>query len=337
MRLPALIAALFLLCAASPPEIPPVPEILKPYVKDGRLDPGDYGWMRGHFSDASPTERDSFLELMRWQEQCLKDGHVAARATLQSMGIADPKIDPSAGAPLLCRMVMFRPFVMDRAMTFAQFQEIRDRALPMADMWLTATRLATSIGGPRGPALSDALIARPLGEQMLRLTFGWGHGDLKDAPKLAPQDLTMFQSRIGMAMVALDHDNSAWLKKTVAERGWPKISEVGERASAEAWLLAQHADADPVFQLQVLRLMEPLMAKGEVSKSNYAYLHDRIMLKLVGKQRYATQMTCEKGKRVPQPLEDEQAVDRLRAEMGMPTLAENLKRLDDGVGPCPPG
>jgi hypothetical protein len=35
--------------------------------------------------------------------------------------------------------------------------------------------------------------------------------------------------------------------------------------------------------------MEPLVAQGEVTKQNYAYLYDRIMLKLAGKQRYATQ------------------------------------------------
>lgn len=159
---------------------------------------------------------------------------------------------------------------------------------------------------------------------------------MKDVPLLPPKDRALFVMRLGMATTAEDYANTEWLKKTVTEKGWPKISEVGEGAAGEAWLMVQHADADPVFQLQVLRLMEPLVPKGEVSKSNYAYLYDRVMLKLNGKQRYASQMTCDKGKRLPSPLEDEKAVDRYRAEMGMPALTEYMRQMDEMSGPCPP-
>jgi hypothetical protein len=103
------------------------------------------------------------------------------------------------------------------------------------------------------------------------------------------------QSRLGAAMTARDHANTEWLKGIVAERGWPTISQVGEEAAFNAWLLVQHADHDPLFQLRSLRLMEPLVAQGEVTKQNYAYLYDRIMLKLAGKQRYATQVMCRDG------------------------------------------
>jgi beta-glucosidase len=46
--------------------------------------------------------------------------------------------------------------------------------------------------------------------------------------------------------------------------------------------LVQHADDDPVFQLKMLRLMEPLAAGGQVSPRNYALLYDRVMLQMVG-------------------------------------------------------
>jgi len=103
-------------------------------------------------------------------------------------------------------------------------------------------------------------------------------------------------------MGRLDRANTNWLKQVVAEHGWPTYSLVGEDASRKAWLLAQHADHDPVFQLDVLGLMEPLVEAGEVNKTDYAYLYDRVMLKLIGTQLYATQVTCEDGKRIPRPV-----------------------------------
>jgi len=51
MNLRGLLLALgaVVLCAATEPPAP-----LAPYVKDGRLDPGDYGWIKGRFDDATP-------------------------------------------------------------------------------------------------------------------------------------------------------------------------------------------------------------------------------------------------------------------------------------------
>jgi hypothetical protein len=42
MRVLALIFSAFLLTAATPP----APEVLKPYIKGDRFDPGDYKWMK---------------------------------------------------------------------------------------------------------------------------------------------------------------------------------------------------------------------------------------------------------------------------------------------------
>lgn len=144
-------------------------------------------------------------------------------------------------------------------------------------------------------------------------------------------------SRLYSAGMLEDRENTEWLKQIVKAQGWPKRSEVGNDAAHEAWLLVQHADADPAFQLMVLRAMEPLVPSGEVSKSDYAYLYDRVMLKITGKQRYGTQATCDNGQRVPQPLEDEKALNRLRAEVGLAPVAEYLDGMDKSYGRCPPG
>ncbi|MBO9577007.1 MAG: hypothetical protein J7494_14845 [Sphingobium sp.] len=335
MRIPVLLLGLLMLSAASPPEPPPIPEILKPYVKDGLLVPGDFGWTRGYFSDASPADKAATDSIEAWKKKCLADGVAWTRAELAKMGVADPKLELTAGAPLLCRMYLSVPSTNEAGQTFAQFQDVVGRAMPMAETYLTAIKAAKdSLYPPQ--TFQAALFARPLAEQMLRRAWFWGQGEMKDVPPLAPPVQALFVRRLVMATAAEDFANTEWLKKIVAEKGWPKISDVGEGAALRAWLMVQHADADPVFQLQVLRLMEPLLAKGDVSKSNYAYLYDRIMLKLNGKQRYASQMMCENGKRQPSPLEDEHAVERYRSEMGMPALVEYMKQMDERLGPCPP-
>lgn len=107
-------------------------------------------------------------------------------------------------------------------------------------------------------------------------------------------------------------------------------------ASGNAWLLVQHADDDPAFQVAMLRLMELLAAHDEVNKRNVAMLTDRVMLKLVGRQRYGTQFTCQDGRHTPLPLEDEATLANRRAAMGLDTLAQNVIRMDQAYGPCSP-
>ncbi len=53
------------------------------------------------------------------------------------------------------------------------------------------------------------------------------------------------------------------------------------------------------------------------------------MLKLTGKQRYGTQVTCIDGERVPQPLDESGAIDELRAGIGLPPLAGYLASFPD--------
>src|SRR3546814_4825245 len=111
-------------------------------------------------------------------------------------------------------------------------------------------------------------------------------------------------------------DRSSDVCSSDLEKGWPTISAVGEKASHAAWLLAQHADDDPALQVRALRLMEPLAKAGEASKSNYAYLYDLVMLKLAGKQRYATQFGgCETGQAIRPLRRSEEHTSELQSLM----------------------
>lgn len=144
----------------------------------------------------------------------------------------------------------------------------------------------------------------------------------------------LFEARVGMAMIERDFANTRWLKGVVAADGWPRRTMVGEAVAHSAWLLVQHADHDPSFQLRALRLMEPLLKTGEVDRADYAYLHDRIMLKIGGKQRYGTQVECRAGRYVPKPLEDEAAMETWRRDVGLNSFDEYGEQMMRGMGAC---
>lgn len=330
MRSVCLLLLSWLLVATAPP----LPDALKPYVHEGRFDPGDYGWMRGRFQDATPADKEATATISAWLETCFETDMAETRAELRAMGIANPKLEHTASRSLLCAQVASAPYPIDLR-SFSKFEQAVSTGRPIAETYLAATRVAEQAGGAKGPSLRDVLLARPLGEQMLRFGLGWGEGDMQNAPPLAPDAKAIVVSRLAVALAETDRSNTQWLKKVVADRGWPKASEVGQDGAREAWLLIQHADADPAFQLKALRLMEPLLPTGEVPKSNYAYLYDRVMLKLTGKQRYATQVTCENGKRIPLPLEDPEHLDRLRAETGLEPLPAYMDQMREMAGECP--
>ena len=71
-------------------------------------------------------------------------------------------------------------------------------------------------------------------------------------------------------VATVDADNLAWLKEVVAEVGWPGQTMVGEDGAHAAWLLAQHADQDPAFQLRCLELLTQAVASGEAAPAALA-------------------------------------------------------------------
>jgi hypothetical protein len=130
-------------------------------------------------------------------------------------------------------------------------------------------------------------------------------------------------------LTAIDRKNTARLKEIVDKHGWPGKSLVGTAGAQDAWLLVQHADRDPAFQKRCLELMAPLVARGEVSAINVAYLTDRVRVADGKPQVYGTQFRQVDGKMEPSPIEDEARVDERRKSVGLPPLAEYRKQLEE--------
>lgn len=130
----------------------------------------------------------------------------------------------------------------------------------------------------------------------------------------------------------VDKSNRDRLKVIVAVHGWPTYDMVGTEASRAAWLIVQHSDRDVAFQKKCLALMELLVEKNQVGKSDFAYLWDRVAVNSGKNQRYGTQIEKKDGKWQPKPVEDPQNLDKRRAELGLSPMSYYLKMFEDIFG-----
>ena len=101
------------------------------------------------------------------------------------------------------------------------------------------------------------------------------------------------------AMERADSDNLPWIRQVIAEHGWPGRSDVGDDGAQAAWLLVQHADADPAFQRDCLGLLTSAVGQGEARRSHLALLTDRVLVAEGQPQEYGTQLRYRDGECVP--------------------------------------
>jgi hypothetical protein len=133
-------------------------------------------------------------------------------------------------------------------------------------------------------------------------------------------------------MKVIDAANVERMKAIVNQYGWPGPELVGHDGSEAAFLLVQHADL--AFQQKMLPLVEKAYRSGGLTGQDYALLLDRVRVAEGKPQVYGTQAKrfAEWNGPEPtlQPIEDEANVDKRRAEVGLPPLAEYkefLKRM----------
>ena len=130
---------------------------------------------------------------------------------------------------------------------------------------------------------------------------------------------TARNKKIRLKTIAADRNNTARLNEIINQYGWPTIELVGERASNGAWLIAQHADRNPLFQEKCLALLKAAVDQKQANPRHYAYLYDRVQLAKGNKQRYATQANTNAFAKNNffKTIEDEANVQKRREEMGI--------------------
>jgi hypothetical protein len=120
----------------------------------------------------------------------------------------------------------------------------------------------------------------------------------------------------------MDLENLVWLKNLVKERGIPTVAEVGESGVHWTWLLVQHADDDPKFQLSLQPIFAERQEAGELPADDLAKLTDRVLLAQGKPQRFGTQFDWYAGKFKPKGAADIADIEANRRTLGLMPLTD---------------
>ncbi|WP_426690295.1 DUF6624 domain-containing protein [Rhodanobacter ginsengiterrae] len=166
---------------------------------------------------------------------------------------------------------------------------------------------------PTDPHLRQQLLAMSKADEAVR--DAWNKAGMKTGQGKDPTF---------MRVMAVDADNLRQLKPIVERNGFPTPSRVGADGVDAAFMLVQHADADPAFQSRVLPQLEALAKQRVVSGQQVAMLTDRVLRNEDSPQRYGTQFVSDDKSAAMklQPIEDVEHVDARRRDMGLPPLAD---------------
>jgi hypothetical protein len=135
---------------------------------------------------------------------------------------------------------------------------------------------------------------------------------------------------------AILRTNTDRIKVLLGSRDWFDDRVDGRRATYNAWLIVQHSDHDPAFQREMLVRLAPLAGSPRLRSEDYALLFDRVALKDGRPQRYASQLACDEGRRIPKgQVEDPAHLDERRMSVGLDAWLNYVAMMDRNFGACP--
>ncbi|MFT4807014.1 MAG: hypothetical protein ACI9LX_000330 [Paraglaciecola sp.] len=118
------------------------------------------------------------------------------------------------------------------------------------------------------------------------------------------------------------------LNQIVQQQGWPTKEQVTEEGVKAAFTLVNHSN-NLSFQQNMLPLViQSYMDKQGMSGEAVAIFTDKVSIAQGKKQVFGTQADLINDKVIFFQIENEDSVDQLRAQMGMPSLAEYKTTLE---------
>jgi len=137
--------------------------------------------------------------------------------------------------------------------------------------------------------------------------FGWDSKEMQDHWKIISEK---------------DSINLIKVSKILDERGWLGQDVIGRQGSTAIFLVIQHSDL--AIQEKYLPLMREAVKNKKAQGSSLALLEDRVALRQGKRQIYGSQVGRDEdtGDHYVLPLDDPDNVDKRRAEVGLPPLAD---------------
>ena len=302
-----------------------MPRVLAKYQTDGTLSLSDVSWAKARFGHDDES-RPVWAEVSAWVVQRKRERTAEIRSELEHKGATASGLKEDCYDDDTCQALVDFEQIAGKFPDWNALHSAALEAWPAVQGFRLAAQTAEHVMTSFQPSLADRLRAAQVSDQIYRIGITGFQFPQRRMPELSAEGTEWFLFALNQDMRKLDRSHTVLLKGLIANGGWPSRSAVTERGQADAWLIVQHSDQDPVFQYDTRTVLKPLVSQ-EITASNYAYLYDRVNLKLAGHQRYASQLECKDGRLQPQPLEDPAKVDDYRHEAGLPSLADYLKHF----------
>jgi len=133
---------------------------------------------------------------------------------------------------------------------------------------------------------------------------------------------------LAVISVKIDTPNSKRLREIFARIGFPNTKKVGKEGLQAFMILLQHDPADEL-RTKCLKPIKAAFKNDEIPPMDYANFVDRLRLHQGKKQLYGSGFDFKDGKMVLSPTEDIKNLEKRRARIGLPTLAEYIKGMQD--------
>ena len=136
----------------------------------------------------------------------------------------------------------------------------------------------------------------------------------------------LFDAGYEPRMARVHRRNAQRLRRVIESVGWPGADLVGPDGAEAAWLILQHAIAEPDLLRRALPLLETAAREGRADPVHAAMLEDRIRFFEGRPQRYATQLDWDAaGNLSTGEVEDPQRLAERRLAVGLPPLEEQIE------------
>jgi len=127
---------------------------------------------------------------------------------------------------------------------------------------------------------------------------------------------------------SIDTPNTNQLREIFDEIGFPNTAKVGKDGFQAFMILLQHATSDDL-RARSLKPIRAAFKNKELPALNYANFVDRLRLHQGKKQLYGSGFDFKDGKLVMSPTKDLKNLEKRRAKIGLPPLAEYIKDLEE--------
>ena len=178
-----------------------------------------------------------------------------------------------------------------------------------------------------------------LNESLRRELLGMARLDDETRAELAATG-ELFDAGYEPRMARVHERNARRLRRIIQSVGWPGTDLVGPDGAEAAWLVLQHAIAEPELLRRTLPLLEAAARSGVADPAHAALLEDRIRFFEGRPQRFGTQFDWDaEGHLSPGEVEEPERLDDRRRAAGLPPLGEQMQEARDRAraeGDCAP-